>query len=179
MIRILCKIIGIQHKILEIDNQSIQCLKMVLGLWVILSFSSACIAFDSVKNLLFPMSAGMNRFISFIVGCLTFISLIALYRKMVCVILFESDGTVVKTLGIELLTCLIIICDWGPCLMSVFVGHWSSGFSIVELICMNQAGFSFMLLCLTLIILLNLISSYVLLIASKRHRHIATSIFNI
>lgn len=179
MINIISKTIGIQSSILNIDNQSKQCVEMVCGLWTILTFSTLYSAFSSIKKLL-PESSDWIIYVislSCIVG--VFLMLSVLYRRLLCITLFESDGAGLKILCIESTVCLINICCWLPNLMSHFVGNWSTGFSISELISMNRTGFSFLLMCMGLILILNIVSEYALVISCKRHRHIASYIFNI
>lgn len=173
------KLLGIQTQILEIDHQSKQCMRMVGGLWILLALCTAYSAFASIKMLLGGVSKGIIVIASVSGMIVVLFSLYILYRGLLCRTLFVVDGAGWRILGMEIAICVICIFCWFPNMLSVFVGDWSSGYPISELIRMNQAGFSFMQLCLGLILTLNIVSEYSLLLACRRHRHIASSVFKI
>lgn len=172
MIHYISTICGFKSTILNIDNQSKQCVLMVWLLWTILSIStafSALISFQSLMNI--------DSLVFAIAIFMVFLSIqIFLYRNLLCQILFSPMRDSKRLSLIEIALCLTNLFCWMPNLFYRFVGLVPNNFSVVEIITLNMASFTFVLLVQGLIIFLNIVSVYVLSLSCRRHNTISSSI---
>lgn len=179
MIQTLTKIVGVQNIILDVDRQAGQCLTMVCALWVLLTLSTAYSAYLSAKDILVAYSVFLSYSIAITSGLAVLFALYALYRRMICLALFPSGRYTLRIIGCELLICLITVFTWLPNMISNLAGDLPSLFSLSDIIALNHAGFSFMILCMTLILIINVISVYALCISCNRHLMISNSVYSI
>ena len=179
MIQTLTKIAGIQNRILEIDCQARQCLTMVCTLWALLTLGAAYSAFLSIRFALLHHSIWVVYPIAIVAGLSILVVLYILYRKTICLALFPTNTHTLGIICCELLICFITTVAWLPNMLRNLVGDFTVGFSLSDIISLNHAAFSFMLLCMALLLIVNVISAYALSISCKWHRIISNTVYSI
>lgn len=168
---------GIRKELLNIDNQAYQCVLMVCGLWSLLTISTTYSACLSIRYMFPTISLNLLIPIVTIFGLSIFSVLFALYRHLICLSLFSTNPLFKPITSCEMYICLITTITWIPNMMFNLVGDLSIGFSLKEIVTFNNTGFAFLLLCMSLLIIINIVSTYALLISTKRLRRISRKVY--